>query len=314
MFSESGSIIWDYMLSGGLRRLRAYDLNGDGTSEVLLGGEYGQFAILDAANGSEISSASLGQAVSEIREIEAEGNPGSREVVVGGKDGGVWLTTSKGAILWQKSVTDKVTEIAGVDLNNDGAEEIIIGDEAGAVNLFSGPDGKRTTLVSYTSPINRIDAGRLTQARQVAIANTNQVQLYSLGIESAPALKFTPLIAGLIAALVIAGVAWFIATLPPKPALRMSIQDQSAESLLAQRRMLKESIADVGRLKSTNEMTPDAYLARLKELRGQLAENETAMRTTGMKFTAETFPCPNCGGTLQLGEDRCDYCGQMVIL
>jgi len=93
----------------------------------------------------------------------------------------------------------------------------------------------------------------------------------------------------------------------------MAIEDQSPESLQAQRRMLKESLADVERLKSSGEMTPKAYLARLKELRGQLADNEAAMKKAGIQFTPETFTCPHCGGTLQLGVDRCDYCGQVVI-
>ena len=87
----------------------------------------------------------------------------------------------------------------------------------------------------------------------------------------------------------------------------------TAEGLRAQRRMLKESIADVERLRKDGEMTPEAYLARLKELRSDLAENEEAMLQAGVKITPETTQCPQCGGVIPLGVDRCDYCGQVVI-
>ncbi len=57
----------------------------------------------------------------------------------------------------------------------------------------------------------------------------------------------------------------------------------------------------------------DAYLARLKELRAQLADNEAALQKAGAPVKIETFKCPNCGGTLPLGVDTCEYGGQVVI-
>ena len=313
LFDERGQQLWDYYVDGGLRRLRAYDLDGDGTGEVVLGGENGQFVILDAATGSVEASASVGQTVTEIREAEANGDPSSREVVVGGKDGGVWVFDAAGKQLWSRSMGERVTEIAAVDLNGDGADEVIIGDEGGDVTIYVAPDGESHPLLSMGSGIARLDAGKLSGPRQLAAADQNEVRLENLQTSSAPALKFTPLLVGLIISALIAGVAWFIATNPPKPAVKLTIEDQSAESLLAQRRMLKENIADVERLKAGGEMTSEAYMERLKELRGQLADNDTAMRKTGVEFKPQTFACPHCGGTLELGVDRCDYCGQIIL-
>ena len=313
LYDAQGQALWTYDLPGGLRRLRSYDLNGDGTSEILLGGENGRLVMLNAADGTEITSASLGQPISEIREVEIDGDPASREFVLGGKEGGVWAYNIKGERLWSATLGDKVTEITGVDLNGDGAQEVVIGADSGEVALFSGKSGERTNLMTLPSGITRIDEGRLGVARQVVIADGSQVNGIAIQIASLPPLRFAPLVMGLIVSLVIAVVAWFIATIPPRPAQRMAIEDQSPESLQAQRRMLKESLADVERLKSSGEMTPKAYLARLKELRGQLADNEAAMKKAGIQFTPETFTCPHCGGTLQLGVDRCDYCGQVVI-
>jgi hypothetical protein len=77
--------------------------------------------------------------------------------------------------------------------------------------------------------------------------------------------------------------------------------------------MLHESLADVERLRGTGEMPAPAYLARLRELRGELADTQAALQKAGQPIQLETFKCPNCGGALPIGPDKCDYCGQTVI-
>jgi outer membrane protein assembly factor BamB len=313
LYDAQGQPQWDYFLPGLLRRLRSYDLNGDGNSEILIGGDGGNLVMLDAASGKEITSAALGQTITEIREAELNGDPASREFVVGGKDGGVWAFQADGHRLWSASVSDKVTEIAGMDIDGNGSEEVIIGDDSGAVTLFTGKSGGRFNLQANDSGITRIDAGKLSGSNQLAVADGSQVQLLKLEENSLPPLRYAPILVALIISVLIVVIAWFVATIPPKPALQVAIEDQSPESLQAQRRMLKESIADVDRLKQNGEMTSNAYLARLKDLRQELADNETALRKAGVPIRPETFQCPHCGGTLPLGIDRCDYCGQVVI-
>jgi hypothetical protein len=233
--------------------------------------------------------------------------------VAGGKKGGVWAFKIDGSRLWSASVSDKVNEIAGIDLDGDGAQEVIIGDDAGNVNLFTGKSGNKFGLLSRNSGITRIDVGKLSAANQMVVADNQLVQLFDLKQSSFAPLKFTPVLAGLVISLLVVVVAWFVATIPPKPALRLAFEDQTPESLQSQRRMLKENIADVERLRSSGEMESGAYLARLKQLRSQLAENETALRKAGVPIKVETMTCPHCGGTLPLGQDKCDYCGQVVI-
>ena len=80
--------------TGVLRRLRAYDLNGDGNGEILLGGDDGRLIMLDAATGKERFKPAWVRTITEIREAEINGEPSSREFVVGGKDGGVWAFTA----------------------------------------------------------------------------------------------------------------------------------------------------------------------------------------------------------------------------
>ena len=112
-----------------------------------------------------------------------------------------------------------------------------------------------------------------------------------VNFSSIPGFQYTPLIVGLVVSGVILLIAAILASIPKKPEMKVSFQDTSMESLNAQRRMLKESIADVERLRKSGEVTGDAYLARLKRLRADLADNESAFKK--LLFEAcETQPPP----------------------
>lgn len=311
VLNSEGKAIWNTSQEQ-LRRMRAFDLNGDGNSEVITGGEYGAFYIYSAADGSTIFNNSLGQAVSEVREVELNGDPSSREIVVGGKDGGVWAFSNIGQELWTGSLSDKVNEISGIDINGDGKEEAVIGAESGEVAVFSG-DGSRNNLTTHSTPITRIDVGKLGTERYVIIADGNEVQVNKASFDSIPGFQYAPLIVGVIVSAVILVIAAILTSIPQRPELKVSFQDKSKESLEAERRMLKESIADVERLRKSGEVTGDAYLARLKRLRGDLADNEAAFKAAGFPIKVETIQCPNCGGTLELGMDKCEYCGQVLL-
>jgi outer membrane protein assembly factor BamB len=311
VFDADGEELWEYQLDGTLRRMRAYDLDGDGDSEILAGGDGNRLVILDAATGAERFGQGLGQAITEIRAAELDGEPSALEFVVGGRDGGVWAYRGDGTRLWSARFGDRINEIAGLDIDDDGAEEVVVGTDDGQVGVFTGR-GSRSTLASFDSAIGRIDAGRLSDSDQIAVADGEKVYLMRLTQQSAP-FWYSPLAAGLVVSAIIACAAWFIVGIPPKPVLRVAAEDQSVEGLLARNRMLHEGLADVERLRGTGEMPAPAYLARLRELRRDLADTQAALQKAGQPIQLETFKCPNCGGALPLGLDKCDYCGQTVI-
>ena len=311
VYDEQGNQLWKQDTET-LRRMRAYDLNGDGTSEILFGGEYGAFTIYNAADGTVLYDDMLGQAISEIREVELNGDPSGREIIVGGKSGGVWAFDYTGIQLWSDSMSDKVTEIAGIDITGDGTEEAVLGDDSGQLSIFN-TTGSRINLPSHSSGITRIDVGKLNGQRSVAISDYTELTVNQVSISSLPGFRYTPLIVGLIVAAVILVMAGIVTSLPQKPETKVSFQDTSQESLEAQRHMLKESIADVERLRGSGEMSGEAYLARLKRLRADLAENEVAFKVAGYSVKIETFQCPQCGGTLELGMDKCEYCGEVIF-
>jgi WD40 repeat protein len=311
VYDAQGKQIWAQTQEQ-LRRMRAFDLNSDGNSEVITGGEYGAFFIYSAADGSTLFNKTLGQAVSEVREVELNGDPSSREIVAGGKDGGVWAFSNTGSELWAASLADKVTEVSGIDVDGDGKQEAVIGADSGEVAIFTG-SGSRNNLSAHGTGITRIDVGKLGSDRYVVIADGSEVQVTKVNFSSIPGFQYTPLIVGVVVSVIILVIAAILASIPKKPEMKVAFQNTSRESLESQRRMLKESIADVERLRQSGEVTGDAYLARLKRLRSDLADNEAAFKTQGYPIKVETIPCPNCGGTLELGMDKCEYCGQVLL-
>jgi hypothetical protein len=101
--------------------------------------------------------------------------------------------------------------------------------------------------------------------------------------------------------------------LQPAPTLQVSAQKMSVEAQKAQRRMLHESIHDLKEMHDQGSVASNAYLARMKTLRQQLAQTNQSLMELGEPIQVETITCPHCNGTLALGTDRCDYCGQIVI-
>jgi len=311
----TGKEAWTYNVPGGLRRLRTEELTVPGQSAVLLGGEAGTLYVLQGSTGGELWRASLGQEVAEIRLAELDGDPGTRELVAGGRRSGVWGYTQNGERLFSASIAGtktKVTEIASLDVRGSGKDVIAIGDDSGTLTFFAA-GGQKLFSRSYSAPINRIATGKVGGERQLLVADASQLHALTIDVKS-PSFLSSPLLGGLLACLVIAGVAYAIASMKPAPTLRLSAEEMTVEAQKARRIMLHESINDIKRMKRAGEVPAEAYLARLGELREQLADAEANLIKLGMPLTAETVKCPNCGGTLELGTDRCDYCGQTVLV
>ena len=306
-----GKVVWPFTVSGGLRRLRTYELITPGQSAVLLGGETGMLYVLEGSTGKQLWTANAGQAITEIRLAELDGDPGTREVVVGGKKGGVWAYSQTGAQLFAASVGSKVQEIASLDAEGSGRDVVAIGDESGGV-AFLNAQGNRLASKSYSAPINRLLGDKFMDSKRFLVADAAQVRAVKVDKQTAP-FWYSPLLAGLLACAVIAVVAFIIGSIKPAPTLQISAEQMTVEAQKARRIMLHESVNDLKRMKTSGEVPPEAYLARLKDLRAQLADAEANLIKLGVPLQAETIKCPNCGGTLDLGTDRCEYCGQVVI-
>ena len=314
---RSGKEAWTFAVPAGLRRLRTEELMGPGQSAVLLGSEDGTLYALDGSTGKTLWTASVGQAITEIRMAELDGDPGTRELVVGGKNNGVWGYSQSGARLFSASIggaKTKVTEIAALSMGETGKDVVAIGDETGVVTFFDAK-GRRLVTRSYAAPINRMTTGKFGGQWQFIVADGAQVRAMELSVSGGgrSLLWASPLLGGLVACAIIAGVAYLIASMKPAPALQLSAEQMTVEAQKARRIMLHEAINDLRRMKQAGEVPPEAYLARLKDLRAQLADAEANLIKLGVPLTVETIACPHCGGRLELGTDRCEYCGQTVL-
>jgi hypothetical protein len=311
----TGKVAWTFTVPGGLRRLRTEEVLGPGQSAVLLGSESGTLYVLDGSTGQGVWTANLGQPVAEIRLAELDGDAGTRELVLGGTRNGVWAYDQRGSRLFSASVPGektKITEIVSLDAEGAGGRHIVaIGDEYGEVSFFDA-DGHKLLGKSYSAPINRMATGKIGGERQYIVADASQVRALRLSKESAP-FWYTPLLGGLLACVAIAVAAFVIGSMKPAPTLQIGAEQMTVEAQKARRIMLHESINDLKRMQQAGEVPSEAYLARLKDLRAQLADSEARLIQLGVPLQAETITCPHCGGKLELGSDRCEYCGQTVF-
>ncbi|MBN1890513.1 MAG: PQQ-binding-like beta-propeller repeat protein [Thermoflexales bacterium] len=311
----AGKVAWTFNVPGGLRRLRTEEVLGPGQSAALLGSESGTLHVLNGGTGQATWTANLGQPVAEIRLAELDGDAGTRELVLGGTRNGVWAYDQNGKRLFSASVPGektKITEIVSMDAEGTGGRHVVaIGDEYGEVSFFDA-DGHKLLGKSYSAPINRIATGKIGNERQYIVADASQVRALKLSKEIAP-FWYTPLLGGLLACVAIAVAAFVIGSMKPAPTLQISAEQMTVEAQKARRIMLHESINDLKRMQQAGEVPSQAYLARLKDLREQLADSEARLIKLGVPLQAETITCPHCGGKLELGTDRCEYCGQTVL-
>jgi hypothetical protein len=293
-----------------LRRLRAYDLDGDGRSEVVLGGEYGSVWAL-SSNGELLWSQAIGQRVQEIRDVAVDGNPATTEVAVGGREGSLLVYNHQGQELMSASPGGKVSEIAAIDLDDDGRQEVLVGNDSGKLAIYDH-QGNSLQSKSFVGEITRLDTGKLTAEDQFAVAAGLEVALLQMELTKAP-FWYNTLVAGFIACLAIAAGAWALTNIAPSPKLQYSAEDMTIEGLRAKRKMYLESLHELKKAHQAGEVPSESYLERSKELREQVAHAEAEMMKLGASIKPEMMKCPNCGGSIELGSDKCEYCGQTVI-
>ena len=294
-----------------LRRLRAYDLDGDGSSEVVLGGEYGSVWAMSGTNGERLWSQAIGQRVQEIQDVEVDGDPATTEVAVGGKEGSLVVYNHQGQELIVASPGGKVNEIATIDMDDDGRNEILAGNNEGKLVIYDH-QGNSLLSKSFTGEITRLDTGKLTDEDQFVVAAGREVSLLQMESTKAP-FWYNTLVAGFVACLAIAAGAWAITNIAPAPKLQYSAEDMTIEGLRAKRKMYLESLHELKKAHQTGQVPAESYLARSKELREQVALAEAKVMRLGASIKPEMMKCPNCGGSIELGSDKCEYCGQTVI-
>ncbi len=312
MLSAAGQPVWEWQFRSPIRRVRAYDMDGDGASEIVVGGEYGLLQCLSGNTGEVQWEHDLGKRVSEIRSANLDADPKTTEILVGMKEAGVvYGFDYAGKEATRGYLGGKVTEFTALDIDEDGKDEFLAGTEEGDLKLFR-PGQAQSLAGMNLNGVARMDAGEFARDYRFAVASGDSLDIFQIEHEFAP-WWYNTLTAGFVACLLIAACAFVIANLKPRPKLQYSADDMSIEGLRAKRKMLLESVADLKRSFQSGEVPSPAFEARARDLREQIAVIEAELLRLGAPFEATVMKCPSCGGSIDLGEDRCPYCGTTIV-
>lgn len=310
VLDESGVPVWQAEFPEQIRRLRAYDMDGDGTSELALGGLNGLLALASAADGQFLWSDRVGSRVQETRFIELDGDPATIELVVGTRDSGVAVFRLDGEKLWSKAVAGRVVELAGLDANDDGSQELLAA--ADKVTILDGKSGSQLATINL-GEVSTLDVGDLGKD-QSFVAGTSQGLAAAQMRARSPNWLTSPLVIGVVLSLVIALVAVILSRvqLAEKPVIYSVVED-SVETLQAQKRMLREEIDDLEKLQASGELSSENYVESKRFARERLADVEARLQKIQPDYKPQVVHCPSCGGPLEITMDRCEYCGHVLL-
>ena len=310
LLDSEGAPLWEMRFPQQVRRLRAADMDGDGTSEILLGGLNGLVRLVSAADGSTLWEANIGSRVNEARFLELDGDPAQVELVVGSKAGGVFAYDRAGDTLWKRNVSGKIREFATLDADGDGQNELLIA--ADGLSLHEGNNGSELTTFPVSQP-STLDVGDFGKEGAFVVGSMQEVAAIKVS-RSASSWWATPLIPGFIVAVLIAIAALFLSRREWATArTTYTVQDMSLEALRSRKKMLREVLEEVERMKEGGELTPDVYLARSRQLREELASVDAKILEIQPDYKPDVIQCPSCGAPLEIGLDRCPYCGHVLL-
>ncbi len=153
----NGSVLWSHQCAGDVQSVIVIpDLNGDYKREVVCGDWSGAVQCLSGANGTPLWTTSVGGWVVKlvaIPNLVSTNRPGIAVANVSGVTVFKVLDCTNGNVMWSYPIGGNVWSCDGIsDLNQDGKQEVITGNQAGMVYCFNGANG--SVLWSY-------NAGRL---------------------------------------------------------------------------------------------------------------------------------------------------------
>ena len=305
-------VIWQIQFPEQLRRMRAYDMDGDGASEIFLGGLNGLVQLVSARDGALLWSDSIGSRVNEARFLELDGDPTGTELAVGGKNGGVLAFNLAGDTLWSRSVGGKVLEFATLDYDEDGQNELLVA--ADNVSLLEAGSGKSIDIYLATEPTT-MDVGDFGKRGTYLVGTVSGVTAVQVSYTASP-WWYSPITAGLLLAGVIAVIAvWFsrIERAPEAPKVTYTVQEMSLEALKARKKMLREVLEDTERMQNDGTISSEIYLARSRSTRVQMASIDEQILEIQPDYKPESVKCPSCGAPLDIGVDRCPYCSHVLL-
>jgi len=186
----TGKVLWRFATGGKNRAVCAADLDGDGVREVLVGSDDEHIYVLNA-QGEELRShhanwplrvgrSSVRQPkLSNLAVGDLEGD-GNLDIIAAMLNGNLVRYDTDFNKQWRyDSIPHGTREMALIDLDRDGVQEIVIANKYGHVEAFSA-DGKRTGVVYSELGDVEMAIGNLDEDEDYEIANGSATGWFTL--------------------------------------------------------------------------------------------------------------------------------------
>lgn len=274
LLDRTGAPVWQKDV-GKLRRMRSFDVDGDGSGEVLVGTEAGRYLALDPTGGT-IAEFNLGEAVTEIRPIEEDGNASRVEVFLGGKRGACALLRGR-EVLARGALGIRVSSARGVDTDGDGRDEVFVGTENGTLHVLA-PEGRRLASEVLGGKLESIaSAVSPLRDRIVVAAGGSSVVAFRLSRTLAP-VWYNPWTAAGAALIALTVVAIVLLRLRPEPVPVQASRPPGPAEIRS--RSLEARASRIQEWVSAGKLRAEDAEDRLQQIRKRIAGEAKATRAT----------------------------------
>jgi hypothetical protein len=277
-----GKMVGSFRARKPVRRLRAFDLDGDGRDEAVFGDEAGAYQVM-SADGTASPLGALGDTVTEIRTLEADGDASLREIVVGGKRGEFVLLSGR-TVKARGTVPGKISAAGGVDVDGDGRQELFVGTEGGSVYMFDG-NAERLAELTPLGNVERI-LGVASKARQQLLVVGAGAAVAAFRVERmhAPA-WYSPWVPALLGLMAIGIGALALALSPSPVAPPVAVVDPKTQEV-------ELAIARINDLMARGVVAPELGAERLKQLERQRGRAQGAAAAPRTRKAPGNVPPP----------------------
>jgi hypothetical protein len=245
-----------------IRRLRAGDADGDRRDEVLIGRDSGAYEAL-GEDGHPRVNTSLGEAVVELRKVDLDGRRETGEIALGGKRGAVKVLRGDKVVMWAETGV-RVSDLAGVDTDGDGRDELVVGCEDGSVFVYSAAGARLAAWHMAGKPDRILPVGLPGGPRQILVAGGPTLSAYSMSTVTAPA-WYSPVTAGVLGVLGFGALGFVLRRVRPPVRAR---PDTSADIATAPQRAAQARLQE---LIASGHVSPEQAAERLEQLARQAA-------------------------------------------